>query len=187
MIRYALKVTPLLFVVAFLSFSLLRTQIFGKYKKKSNRRRERLLLLFATYSLWLLFFLLVNNRMLESWGVPLGVDTESSDWQLNLVPFKTLQLFVRYGSPSSIFLNIFGNILIAIPLGFLTPVLFEKMKQPGYLFLAYGILFVAIEAVQYRIGRSADIDDWLLNMAGIAIGYILSKHQTLFHPKRYRR
>lgn len=187
MIRYALRVTPLIFIVAFLGFSLIRTQIFGKYKKKSNRRRERLLLLFATYALWLAFFLLINNRLLESWGVPLGVDTESSDWQLNLIPFNTIRLFIQHGTPSSIFLNLWGNVLIGIPLGFLTPVLFEKMKKPLPLFLTYGLIFFAIESVQYHIGRSADIDDWLLNMGGIVVGYLLSKRQEIFHPKRYRR
>ncbi|MDY6045101.1 MAG: VanZ family protein [Peptoniphilus sp.] len=187
MIRYALKVTPIIAIIAFLSFSLIRTQLFGRYKKKSNRKRERLLLVFATYALWLGFFLLINNEFLESGGVLLGVDTAMDDWQLNLVPFETISLFMRHGSPTAVFLNIWGNILIGIPLGFLTPVLFKRLKKPLPLFVLYGLLFLLIETVQYHIGRSADIDDWLLNMSGVAIGYFLARRQTRFPPTIYRR
>lgn len=187
MIRYALKMTPLIVAVAFFSFSLIRTRFFGRYKKKSNRKRERLLLVFATYALWLGFFLLIGNERLQTGGVALGVDTATDDWRLNLHPLRTIRMFLRYGAPWGIFLNIWGNVLIGIPLGFLSPVLFRRLKKPLPLFLSYGVLFLSVETVQFFIGRSADIDDWLLNMAGIAIGYALAKRQRIFPPRRYRR
>lgn len=187
MIYYVLKKTPIVVFFSFFAFSFLRTQFFSKQKKKSNRKRERLLLAFSTYCLWLLFFLLIDNERLEMGGVLLGIDTDLADWKLNLIPFATIKAFWRYGSFTGMFLNIFGNILIAVPLGFLSPVLFRRLKDLRPLFLLYGGIFLLVETVQYFTGRSADIDDWLLNMLGIFLGYVLSKRQHHFPEKIYRR
>ena len=73
MIYYVLKMTPVVVIFSFFSFSLIRAQVFSKQKKKSNRKRERLLLAFSTYCLWLSFFLLVGNERLQMGGVILGL------------------------------------------------------------------------------------------------------------------
>ena len=187
MIYYVLKMTPVVVFVSFFSFSFLRTQLFSKQKKKSNRKRERLLLAFSTYCLWLLFFLLIDNERLEMGGVLLGIDTTLADWKLNLIPFATVKAFWRYGSFTGMFLNIFGNILIAVPLGFLTPVLFRRLNDRKSTLLLYGGLFLLVETLQYFMGRSADIDDWLLNMLGVFLGEVLSRKQQAFPPTIYRR
>ena len=187
MIYYVLKMTPVVVFVSFFSFSFLRTQLFSKQKKKSNRKRERLLLAFSTYCLWLLFFLLIDNERLEMGGVLLGIDTALADWKLNLIPFATVKAFWRYGSFTGMFLNIFGNILIAVPLGFLTPVLFRRLNGRKSTLLLYGGLFLLVETLQYFMGRSADIDDWLLNMLGVFLGEVLSRKQQAFPPTIYRR
>lgn len=187
MIYYVLKMTPVVVFVSFFSFSFLRTQLFSKQKKKSNRKRERLLLAFSTYCLWLLFFLLIDNERLEMGGVLLGIDTALADWKLNLIPFATVKAFWRYGSFTGMFLNIFGNILIAVPLGFFTPVLFRRLKGRKSTLLLYGGLFLLVETLQYFMGRSADIDDWLLNMLGVFLGEVLSRKQHTFPPTIYRR
>ena len=187
MIYYVLKMTPVVVFVSFFSFSFLRTQLFSKQKKKSNRKRERLLLAFSTYCLWLLFFLLIDNERLEMGGVLLGIDTDLADWKLNLVPLATIKAFWRYGSFTGMFLNIFGNILIAVPLGFLTPVLFRRLNDRKSTLLLYGGLFLLVETLQYFMGRSADIDDWLLNMLGVFLGEVLSRKQQAFPPTIYRR
>ena len=179
--------TPVVVFVSFFSFSFLRTQLFSKQKKKSNRKRERLLLAFSTYCLWLLFFLLIDNERLEMGGVLLGIDTALADWKLNLIPFATVKAFWRYGSFTGMFLNIFGNILIAVPLGFLTPVLFRRLNDRKSTLLLYGGLFLLVETLQYFMGRSADIDDWLLNMLGVFLGEVLSRKQQAFPPTIYRR
>ena len=187
MIYYVLKMTPVVVFVSFFSFSFLRTQLFSKQKKKSNRKRERLLLAFSTYCLWLLFFLLIDNERPEMGGVLLGIDTTLADWKLNLIPFATVKAFWRYGSFTGMFLNIFGNILIAVPLGFLTPVLFRRLNDRKSTLLLYGGLFLLVETLQYFMGRSADIDDWLLNMLGVFLGEVLSRKQQAFPPTIYRR
>ena len=187
MIYYVLKMTPVVVIFSFFSFSLIRTQVFSKQKKKSNRKRERLLLAFSTYCLWLSFFLLVGNERLQMGGVILGIDTTLADWKLNLIPFATVKAFWRYGTFTGMFLNIFGNILIAVPLGFLTPVLFRRLKDRKLILLLYAVAFLLVETLQYFTGRSADIDDWLLNMLGIFIGFLLSKKQHRFPPEIYRR
>ncbi|MDQ0507944.1 Predicted integral membrane protein [Aedoeadaptatus ivorii] len=187
MIRYICKMTPIIVLVSFLSFSFLRAQCFGKYKKKSNRKRERLLLAFSTYCLWILFFLLIANTNLENGGVTLGIDTATEDWRINLVPFATMRSFRDYASFQGFFLNVWGNVLIAIPLGFATPILFRRFRGLLSCLSLYGAAFLAIETLQYFVGRSADIDDWILNMCGILIGYGIAKAQRRFDPRIYNR
>lgn len=187
MIYYVLKMTPVVVFLSFCSFSLIRAQLFSKQKKKSNRKRERLLIAFSTYCLWLLSFLFVGNERLEMGGVILGIDTALADWKLNLIPFATIKAFWRYGSFTGMFLNIFGNILIAVPLGFFTPVLFRRMRGRRSTLLLYAGVFLLVETLQYFTGRSADIDDWLLNMLGVFLGFLLSEKQHRFPPTIYRR
>lgn len=63
------------------------------------------------------------------------------------------------------------NILMFVPIGSLLPIVFKKLrcfpKTAGCCFLA--TLF--IETIQYFTGRSADIDDVLMNTLGGILGY----------------
>lgn len=72
--------------------------------------------------------------------------------------------------------NIIGNILLFIPLGFLLPVIFHRMRSFQKVLLSGVTLSVLIEASQWLsricgIYRFVDIDDVLLNTTGTAIGY----------------
>jgi len=70
------------------------------------------------------------------------------------------------------FRNLFGNIALFIPLGLLYPL---TSKKDQFLSVMFKILLTTglIEVVQYLFiaGRSADIDDILLNTLGGLIGY----------------
>ena len=63
------------------------------------------------------------------------------------------------------------NIVMFIPLGFLLPVTAEKARK-GRVTLSIVLLStLAIETLQYFLGRSADIDDVIMNTLGGVIGY----------------
>jgi len=67
------------------------------------------------------------------------------------------------------------NIFMFIPFGFLLSVMWEKMRKISYVVLA-GLLFSAfIELSQLPSGRSADIDDLILNTIGAVVGFFLYK------------
>lgn len=63
------------------------------------------------------------------------------------------------------------NVAMFIPLGFLLPVTVEKARK-GRVTLSIVLLStLTIETLQYFMGRSADIDDVIMNTLGGVIGY----------------
>jgi len=79
--------------------------------------------------------------------------------------------------------NVLGNVAMFVPVGLLFPVAFRMRLGPVVGVAA--LPFVAIELLQLLIGRSADIDDVLLNSAGAAIGALAGV--ALAHRLQERR
>ena len=93
----------------------------------------------------------------------------------NLIPFKTIGNYIFSASTTDIdvwFFNLFGNILAFMPLGFLLPIIFTKMRSYKKIALVTLLVSSAIEIAQYlvRLGV-ADIDDVILNTAGGVLGF----------------
>lgn len=88
----------------------------------------------------------------------------------NFIPFKEI---FRYEITSTLFLkNVVGNILLFVPLGlFMT----YYIKNKSFIITLILTIFISctIEFAQYVIGRTADIDDIILNSAGGLLGYII--------------
>ena len=65
------------------------------------------------------------------------------------------------------------NIAMFVPYGILLPIVSDKMER--FLKTAWVVFAttLTIEVVQYFIGRSADIDDVIMNLLGGIIGYLL--------------
>ena len=80
-------------------------------------------------------------------------------------------------------INLAGNLLIFVPLGFFAPLLWRKLRHwwaaPG---LSMGVSCL-IEFLQLFLGRSVDIDDVILNTLGGLAGYIL----FCLLPKKWKR
>lgn len=102
--------------------------------------------------------------------------------QLNLIPFRTLRLFadlLNSGVRSHItiaVINLGGNIIMFIPLGFLLPKVFPKLSSLLRVLLTTAIIITAVEIIQlFTLVGSCDIDDLILNVVGSAIGYWFHK------------
>jgi glycopeptide antibiotics resistance protein len=68
-------------------------------------------------------------------------------------------------------LNVLGNMVMFVPIGFLLPLaLFWRWQKSSVSCVA---LSVVMEVAQLAVGRSADIDDVLLNAVGGALGAAL--------------
>lgn len=65
------------------------------------------------------------------------------------------------------------NIGMFIPYGLLLPLAFRRMQSLWKVALNILCSTVMIETVQYFIGRSADIDDVIMNLTGGLLGYLL--------------
>ncbi len=94
----------------------------------------------------------------------------------NFIPFRTIWLFWERRADSSAWasislLNLAGNVLLFVPVGVLLPLAYPKCDCFRTLFLWSLGGIVCIETLQYFFGRVADVDDVILNVAGILLGF----------------
>ena len=66
-----------------------------------------------------------------------------------------------------------GNLVMFVPMGFFLPFVSRKIKIRNIWWLAV-LIPCFVEILQPIIGRSFDIDDVLMNFAGIIIGYFVA-------------
>ncbi|MHB1476398.1 MAG: VanZ family protein [Coriobacteriia bacterium] len=98
---------------------------------------------------------------------------------VNLVPGETIELYLTSNLGGVALQNLLGNLLLLVPLGALGPLAWRKLDQWERIIGAGLSISVSIEILQFAkrffdmtgMTRSVDIDDVLLNTAGVAIGY----------------
>lgn len=91
----------------------------------------------------------------------------------NLKPFATIRIQLRHLSEGWARFNLLGNTVPFVPFGFLLPMAHRKAGSLGKVLLL-GLLFVLVaEAVQlYTKLGTFDVDDIILNMTAIFLGYL---------------
>ncbi|MFC0344720.1 VanZ family protein [Epilithonimonas hispanica] len=102
-----------------------------------------------------------------------------SQYDINIV--RLIPMFSTFGFMKqtilweTIIINIFGNVLMFVPFGFLG-IVFPKFNQFWILILDFLFAIILIEGLQYftRLGVF-DIDDVILNTVGVAIGFYVYK------------
>ena len=142
-----------------------------------TKRENILFILFVLYStlmIWLLFF--------RSYGRMQDLDYRDQLLQnINLTPFYTINNYARvvfqHTNENAFFhcvINLSGNIVLFMPAGLLVPAIWRKMRNLfRFLPLSAGVLFF-VEVLQLftLLGRF-DIDDLILNLLGITLGFLL--------------
>lgn len=96
---------------------------------------------------------------------------------INLTPFETIFLYLKELPYSYIAIkNIFGNLVLFVPFGFLLPMIFHQKFSYKSITLISLLLILFVEIMQYilKIG-SFDIDDIILNLSGAICGYWLMR------------
>lgn len=91
---------------------------------------------------------------------------------VRLIPmFSTVGFVKQTILWKTIIVNIFGNILMFVPFGFLG-IVFPKLSNFWILILDFLFAIIILESFQYftRLGVF-DIDDVILNTVGVAIGF----------------
>ncbi|MBJ7997146.1 VanZ family protein [Bacillus mycoides] len=91
----------------------------------------------------------------------------------NFIPFRTINSYSSTMGIRSSFINIIGNIIPFIPLGFLIPIVFPSKRKFIKSMIVCLIIIITIEITQYitYLGFT-DIDDVILNQISCMIGYI---------------
>lgn len=144
-------------------------------KKKRPVRAGRELLLYLFF-----FFLVGVSSQTVLCSLP-SFSLQNVGKKISLVPGT---IFYRMKiSPYSAIIGFWGNLLILSPLGFLAPALFRRAK---FCHVACGgaLLSLTYEILQLPLDRSTDIDDLLLNTAGVILGYLLFLLWRRCFPKR---
>lgn len=143
-----------------------------------RKKRRWMLFLAILYACAMLYLLLCRD--------PAVTDTpyrQQLPHHLNLHPFHTIRRFLWVFSHSSnawllrqASINIYGNILLFLPLGFFPPVLWERMQKLWKTVLLAAGIIVCIELLQMLLlVGTCDVDDIILNVIGAAIGYGIFK------------
>lgn len=95
----------------------------------------------------------------------------------NLVPFKTITTYIKnynHYNFKTWFDNLFGNILLMIPLGFILPYFFKKLKNTTKIILTIVFIISILEITQFGLHLgSFDIDDIILNTLGGITGIFI--------------
>ena len=146
-------------------------------KKQSPASTPFLRFLFVFYSavlLWLLF-----DRT-PGWG---NADTyaEVLRGNMNLTPFHTIGNYwtvVKRMDFSPIFyhcvINLAGNIFLFIPIGYFLPRLWPALRNFFLFLLTCSLSVILLELLQLvTLLGSLDIDDLILNLFGMSVGYSL--------------
>lgn len=135
--------------------------------------RELCLGLFFLYVVGLFMMALVLGAEYASPAVALQRVAERihTGEGINLVPFRTISSFAKRAFFRDFFMvNIVGNIIMFVPWGFGLVLLWKKNRTVPRIFLWSAVLPLFIETCQLFVGRSVDVDDFILNFAGSAIG-----------------
>ena len=132
-----------------------------------------LFLLYCGLMVWLLFVQRIGR--VTVWDYP-----QQLRLNLNLIPFATIRRYLGFlqwqqgALLRHAVINLAGNIVMFVPLGFFLPCLFPKLRGFLPLLLTAVLLIAGIELIQlFSLLGSCDIDDLLLNLPGIVIGFCL--------------
>ena len=141
--------------------------------ERKQKQLYWLLFLYGTVMVYLLFARKETTADLPYWEL---VRRQSS-----LVPFVTirrqLRHLIRWRSPWLIrhsLLNLGGNVLLFLPMGYFLPALWSRFRSYPKVLLLGSLTIIAVEVLQVLtlVGR-CDVDDLILNLLGVSIGYLL--------------
>ncbi|PIC84907.1 hypothetical protein CSV72_16415 [Sporosarcina sp. P20a] len=102
----------------------------------------------------------------------------------NLIPFQTVRMYLTDLSFGVAFLNILGNIIPFIPMGFLIPKAFSSQRRMIKTMFTCFLLILSIECIQFfaYLG-SFDVDDIILNTISCFLGFLFFSAYSRIYKK----
>lgn len=124
--------------------------------------------MFGVYIIFLIYFLFFAEST--------GRTFEGRTYHYNLVLFKEIGRFWHHRETLgvlAVMLNLVGNVVAFLPLGFFLPIMYRKCRSLFYTVFFCFEFSLIVETIQLvsKVG-SFDVDDLLLNTIGGAIGYL---------------
>jgi glycopeptide antibiotics resistance protein len=141
-------------------------------------------LLFWTYLLFLFVFVILKftgsfQDLLDRMAA------EPYGKTYNLEPLATIKTQLRHWSEGWARFNLIGNTVAFVPFGFLLPLTYRK-RCSLFAVLLLGLMFVLFaEALQlYTNLGTFDVDDIILNMSAIFLGYLPVGISGIFRKRK---
>ena len=167
--------------------------------KSSNQKNPAVALLFLVYAALMIYLLFVRNRAqvqeLPYWEqvwnnynfFPLR--TIGNYWDVLTRPEYYVQKWGAYAvyrhHALSALVNLLGNLAMFVPLGAFLPAIWQKFRKAWKTLPLCVLIIAVIEAIQlFTLRGRCDVDDLILNMAGIVLGYALWRLFQFFRRRR---
>ncbi|MDU1540035.1 MAG: VanZ family protein [Paeniclostridium sordellii] len=93
--------------------------------------------------------------------------------EISFIPFKGIIEMSQNGITTYSFINIVGNIIMFMPVGFLLPLICTKVDSCKKVVIIGFCTSLLIESTQLFLTRGTDIDDLILNTSGAVLGYLV--------------
>lgn len=170
MLLSALFILPAAAAVAFCCYLPYAAMLWVQKRRLPLMRHATLYLLVGT-------FVMLSYATIFWYGFPL--DFHPAYRFLNLRPFAWAITPYAMGT-ARMAAQLLLNVAMFVPVGLLLPVAFRRLRRFPRTAVVCLAVTLSIETLQYFIGRSADIDDVLLNLLGGMLGYglfALARHR----------
>lgn len=114
-----------------------------------------------------IIFSLTGLSPISGFNIKIRID------EISFIPFRGIIEMLKGGLTLHTIINILGNIIMFMPMGFLLPLLFSNLDSlKKTVAIGFGTSLL-IEFTQLFLLRSTDIDDLILNTLGTMLGYLV--------------
>ncbi len=168
MFEISILEAELLFSVIWL---LTRLYVWLKQKRVDWKREAILLLMYINLAV-IIRYVFFPKALVNGHVQPLVFDPAALfPLRVNLIPLVYL---FDYESARDIIWNVAGNACMFIPGGIILPLVYRQLNSFGKVLAAGALMSLCIELLQLPFpSRATDIDDLILNTAGIAVGWLI--------------
>ena len=165
-------------------YIIVRLLIRKKRKLKSSAVREFLLAFFVLFMTGLIALVFHSDEATSSTDAHYGpFERIRLKYHVHMTPFESISGYFKNIGSVDFMINIVGNIVMFIPLGFFLP-LFWKQWWKFWKIAIVAVGFpLFIETTQLFLNRHVDIDDIILNALGVVVGYFIYKLLSYSFPK----
>lgn len=146
------------------------------------KQKKIVKIIFFVYIISLIFFLFLKSPYRLAQRRFLGIFSPEHFNSCNLIPFKTITSYIKVlinhrMNFDIIVMNLLGNLLLFLPMGVFLPLIFKEKFNKFWKFLVFIIITVIfVEVLQFiTFLGSLDIDDFILNVIGAIIGFLIYK------------
>lgn len=146
-------------------------------------------IIFIIYLICLIMIILFKYRGLtKTVNILIAGELSSRYHSFNIIPFQSIWEFTKLmfsGYFSRGFNNIIGNIFVFAPFGYFMPLLYKNCRKLKTVALAGFFVSLFFEICQYVLHLgSADIDDIILNVLGVTLGFLFFKGMIAITDKK---